>query len=160
MLRPVLRYGPELGQVVAAGAEVVVDDVQQHGQAAAVAGVDEPLQRVRAAVGLVHRVPGHPVIAPVPDAVDRVHRQQLDVGDAQLDQVIQPLDRRVQRGARGERADVQFVDHRARPAPGRPSPVVPLVGGVVIDLGQAVHAVGQPLASAGRAAGWSLSSSR
>ena len=53
----------ELGQVVA-DADVVVDDVEQDGQPAGVAGVHEPLQPVRAAVGLVHRPQVDPVVAP------------------------------------------------------------------------------------------------
>ena len=49
-----VKYGPERRQVVAGRAEVVVHHVEDHAEAAAVAGVDEPLEAVRAAVGLVH----------------------------------------------------------------------------------------------------------
>ena len=75
---------------------MVVDDVEDHAQAAPVAGVDEALQPVRAAVRLVHRVPADAVVAPVVHAVERVDRHQLDQVDAQLDQVVEAVDGRVE----------------------------------------------------------------
>ena len=80
-----LRYGPNSRQVVAARTEVVVDDVLHHGEAAGVAGVDEALVGVGAAVALVDRVPEHAVVAPVVVAVERVDREQFDEVDAELD---------------------------------------------------------------------------
>ena len=110
----------ESRQVVAARSEVVVDDVQDDGQAVAVGGVDEALEAVRAAVGLVRRVPVDAVVAPAPLAAERVHRHELDVGDAEFDQVRQALDGGVECAAGGERADVQLVDDRARQGPAGP----------------------------------------
>ena len=72
----------ELGEPVA-DADVVVDDVEQDGQLAGVTGVDEPLQAVRAAVGLVHRPQADPVVAPAVPAGEGGDRHQLDVVDAE-----------------------------------------------------------------------------
>src|SRR6185312_618559 len=101
-----LQVRAEAGQVVTGRAEVVVDDVEHDGQAARVGGVDEAFEPVRSAERFVYRVPGDPVVTPVPDAVDGVDRQHLDVRDAELDEVVEPFDRRVECGARRERADV------------------------------------------------------
>ncbi len=52
----VSEVGPKLAQVVAIGSQVVVDDVEADADALRVGGVDEPLQRRGAPVGLVYRV--------------------------------------------------------------------------------------------------------
>ena len=75
--------------------------VDQHAQTAAVAGVDEPHQAVGAAVRFVHRVPEHAVVTPAVRAAERVDRHQLDEVDAEIDQVVQLLDRRVEGALRG-----------------------------------------------------------
>jgi hypothetical protein len=134
----------ELRQVVARGTQVVVDDVLDHREAALVAGVDEPLVGGRPAVGLLDGVPEDAVVAPVVRAVERVDRQQLDELDAQLDEVVQPLDRRIQRALGRERADVQLVDDAAGQHPAGPRPVAPRVGVGVEPAGEAVDAVRLP----------------
>ncbi len=106
-----------------------------------VAGVDEPLVGVRAAVLLVHGEPGDAVVAPVVGAVEGVDRHHLDEVDAEVDEVVEPLDRGVEGAVGGERADVQLVDHRpGELAPG-PGVVVPLVRRRVSSR-QPVHAAG------------------
>ena len=112
------EVGAEAVEVGAGRAEVVVDDVQHHAHPAQVAGVDEPLERVRAAVVLGDRVPADAVVAPVAGAVDGVDGQHLDQVDAQLGQVVEAPDRGVERARLGERADVQLVEHAARAAAG------------------------------------------
>ena len=84
------------------------------------AGVDEPLQPVGAAVRLVRREPADAVVAPVVLAVERVDRQQLDQVDAQVDEVVEPLDGGVEGALRGERADVQLVEDAAGQLPAGP----------------------------------------
>ena len=107
-----------------------------------VAGIDEALVSGRAAVALMHGVPEHAVVAPVVRAVERVHRQQLDEPDAELDEMIESLDRGVE-GARGrERADVQFVDDRARELASRPRGVLPLVRTRIEPRAEVVHTAG------------------
>ncbi len=80
------------------------------------AGVDEPLVGGRPAVAVVDGEPQHTVVAPVVVAVEGVDGQQLDEVDAEFDEVIEPFDRRVERAVRGERAEVQLVDHAFRAA--------------------------------------------
>ena len=121
---PLVRAGEvraEAVQVRTGRADVVVDDVQHHAEAAVVAGVHEPLEPVRAAVGLVHRPPQHPVVPPAGGAVECVDRHHLDQVDAEVGQVVEPLDGRVERPAGRERADVQLVQHGPgqRAAPSR-----------------------------------------
>ena len=83
------------------------------------ARVDEPLQAVRAAVGLVHRPQATPRRSPSRAARERGDRHQLDQVDAELAQVVQPFDGRVEGALRGEGADVQLVEDR--PGSGGPA---------------------------------------
>ena len=123
---------------------MVVDDVEDHPEAAPVAGVDEPLEPVGAAVRLVRRVPADAVVAPVVLAVESVDRQHLDEVDAELDEVVEPLDGRVEGAARCERADVHLVEDAAGQLPAGPGPVGPGERRVVVDPARAVHAVRLP----------------
>src|ERR1035437_2511492 len=132
------RTGP---QMVAGRAGVVEGAVDHPGRPGAMAGVDEPFQPVRAAVGLVHGIPEHAVVAPVPLAIEVVDRQDLHVSDAQPDQVAESFDRGVEGAPLGERADVQLVDHRVRKAVAGPVSVGP--GEVVgVELAGLVDAMG------------------
>ena len=111
--------GQRLG---AGGADVVVDDVEDHGQAGGVGGVDEPLEPLRAAVGGLRGRHVDAVVAPAAAARELGHRHQLDRGDAELAQPGQVRDRRLERALGRERADVQLVQHQvaqARAAPSR-----------------------------------------
>ena len=109
----VAEVGAELGEVVPARSEVVVDDVLHDREPRRVRGVDEALIGRRPAVRLMHGVPEDAVVAPVPLAVEAVDRKQLDVRHAELDQVVEPADRGIQRPLRGEGADVELVDQPA-----------------------------------------------
>ncbi len=90
-------------------ADVVVDDIDDDAEPGSVGGVDEAGQRVRSAVGVLHRRPEHAVVAPVAIAGELVERHQLDVGDAEHGQTFELADRRVERAGRRERPDVQLV---------------------------------------------------
>ncbi len=136
------EVGAEAVEVGARGAEVVVDDVEHHAEAPRVAGVDEPLERVRAAVVLGDRVPAHPVVAPVARAVDGVEREHLDEVDAQLGHVVEARDGGVEGARVGERADVQLVEHAARHLLPGPGAVGPEEGLLVVQLRGPVHPVG------------------
>ena len=102
----------ELAQVVAIRPKVIVDHVQQHGQAARVGRVHQAAQRLRAAVGARGREQAHAIVAPVALARKVGHRHQLDRRHAQVVQVVQPLDQRVERARVGRRPDMQLVDQR------------------------------------------------
>ncbi len=121
---------------------MVVDNVHDHTDAPAVGGVDEPLEPVRTAVGLVDGEQTHAVVAPAVAAREGVDGQQLDGVDAERHQVVEPFDGGVEGAGRGERADVQLVED----APGQrqPSPgtVRPAEQGVVDEPGATVDALG------------------
>ena len=70
--------GAEGGDRLRARAEVVVDDVEDHGEADAVRGVDEAGEAVRAAVGGVDGGEVEAVVAPAPVAGEGGDRHQLD----------------------------------------------------------------------------------
>jgi hypothetical protein len=107
------EVGAEALQALHAGcADVVVDDVQQDGEALAVGRVDEALQALRAAVRVVRRADVDAVVAPPVAAGERGDRHQLDRRDAELAQAAQVGDRGIERALLGERADVQLVQHR------------------------------------------------
>ena len=127
---------PERGEPVARP-DMVVDDIEVDGEPARVAGVHEPLQRVRPAVGLVHRPQADPVVPPAMIAGERGQRHQLDHRHAEIREVVQTLDGGVQRPLRGERADVQLVDHRAGERRAAPVPVRPRERRVVVGPARA-----------------------
>ena len=77
----------ERGDRLGAGAEVVVDDVQDHAEAFAVRGVDEPREPVRTAVRRMRRERVDAVVAPVAVAREGRDGHQLDRGDAELAQL-------------------------------------------------------------------------
>ena len=138
------EVGAEPVQVGPRGAHVVVDDVEHHAETTRVAGVDEPLERVRTAVVLGHGVPAHAVVAPVAVAVDGVDGQHLDQVDPEGDEVVELLDRRVEGAAVGERADVELVEHAAGQLTAGPGVVGPEERVVVVEPRRRVHAGGLP----------------
>jgi hypothetical protein len=121
---------------------VVVDDVEQHHQAACVRRIDEGLQLVGRPVARRGRERQHAVVAPVARAGERGDRHQLDRRDTERGEIVESGDGRAERPFRRERADVQLVDHHLFPratAPRRFSPVV-LTG--IDDRARRVNAVG------------------
>ena len=116
--------------------------------------VDEALQRLRAAVRLVHRVEVDAVVAPAPAPVERGDRHQLDDVDAEVDEVVEPLGGGVQRALRRERADVQLVEERAEDAAARASRRPARRTGAVSNtrLGAWTPSGCQPLRGSGRGA--------
>ena len=141
-VRAFLEVRPEGGEVVPGGAEVVVDDVLDDAQPRRVTTVDEALVRRRPAVRLVDGEPQHAVVPPVVDPVERVDGHHLDQVDADRTKVVEFGERGVQRAFRGERSDVQLVDHRAGELAAGPRAVVPLVVRRVERARPPVHAVG------------------
>src|SRR6185437_13510906 len=67
-------------------------------------------------------------------------RHQLDHGHAEVAEVVEPLDRRVERSPRGERAQVQLVDHRPVQRRAPPAAVAPAEGGMVIAAAHPLRA--------------------
>ncbi len=138
------EVGPELAEVVPVRPEVVVDDVEHDGEAVRVASVDEPLQAVRLAVGVMRRPEVDAVVPPAAHTRELRDRHQLDGGDAEVDERRQLLDRRFEGSLRREGTDVQLVEDRRRERCAAPRPVSPPERRVVDEARGAVHAVGLP----------------
>ncbi len=141
---PVGEVGAEGGEVVAGRAEVVVHHVENHAQALAVGGVDEALEALGAAVGLVHGPQRHTVVPPAVLAGERADGHQLDEVDAQLDQVVQPFGGRLEGAGGREGADVQLVQHRSGQRAAAPAGVRPVERGMVDGAAGSVRAVRLP----------------
>jgi hypothetical protein len=109
-----------------------------------VTGVDEALEGVRSAIGLVHRAPGDTVVTPTRRAVEGVDRQHLHERDPQLDEMVEPLESGVERPLFREGADVQLIDHTASERPPSPVPVGPVVRVVRVPPRRPVHTGGLP----------------
>src|SRR6185312_1035086 len=127
--------------------EVIVNDVEEYGNAAAVAGVDEPLQSFGTPVVMLDCVQEDAVVAPIALTGTLRHGHQLYRSNAKCGQVVQARDDGIESSFRRERADMEFVeDHRGqRPAP--PCDILPNMVPVIDDLGGAVHSFGLRLAS-------------
>ncbi len=136
--------GTEARQVIAVGAEVVVDDVQQHGQAEAVGRVHQPAQIVGRAVAARRREGRDPVIAPVAVAGKIGHGHQLDGRHPERAQGAETLTRRREGAGRGEGADVQLVDDEVSQRPAGPVRVGPSIRGRCDHHRRTVDAIGLP----------------
>ncbi len=104
--------------------------------------IDEALERLGAAVGLLHPERRDPVVAPVPLARERLHREQLDAVHPELDEHRQLLGGGVERALLGEGAEVQLVEAERMQRQPAPPGVGPPERGRVVDLGLGVHPVG------------------
>ena len=121
---------------------MVVDDVEQHHQPALVRGLDERFQVLRAAVGRIRRIGQDAVVAPVPPARKIADRHDLDRGDAELDEMVELVDRGAERALGREGADMQFVENRLVPGPAAPPRIGPAIGRRVDHLARSVDIVG------------------
>jgi hypothetical protein len=131
----------QLGQIGALGSEMVVDDVDEHGEAGIVSRVDQRPQVIGAAVRARGSKQRDAVIPPVAIAGEIGQRHQLDRGDPEIAQVGKLLDDAAEGTRRREGADVQFVDDGAARIEPAPTLVGPGEAEGVEDLGPLVHAV-------------------
>ncbi len=133
--------GGERGQNVPFGPEVVVDDVEVDAEAARVGAVDQRLELLGRAVRGLRGERKHAVVAPVARAGRLRERHQLDRGDAELDQRVEPRERAGIRPFGTERPDVQLVDDDLVPRAAVPRRL-PGVRRGVDDRARRVDAVG------------------
>jgi hypothetical protein len=90
---------------------MVIDHIQEHGEAANVAGIDQAFEACRAPIGMVGRIETYPIIAPAPGAGEGVDGHQFHMGDPEVDQVIESLNGCI-KGARWRKgSDVEFINH-------------------------------------------------
>ncbi len=90
--------------------DVVVDDVEDHGEIGAVGRVDERREVGRAAVRVVRREGEHAVVAPVARAGGLDDGHELDGGGAEGADAREDLGERAERALGGRRAHVQLVE--------------------------------------------------
>src|SRR5664280_500167 len=90
---------------------MVVDHIQDNGKATAMSLVDEAAERFRPAVAGLHRIEPDAVVAPVAAAGKGVDRHQLDGGNAELLQDIEPFDCSVESSLGREGAEVKLVEN-------------------------------------------------
>jgi hypothetical protein len=119
---PVGAPAVELPEVEVGRAEMVVDDVVDDGDAARMRRVDQAPQAVGTAIRAFDRENVGRVVAPRLVAGKLVGRQQLDDVDAEIGDVVELADHRVEvaaavgrAGIETEAADVQLVDHHLVP---------------------------------------------
>src|SRR5690349_19914891 len=101
----------EFVEVVPVGPEMVVDDVENDGEAGRVRAVDEPAEIVRRAVDVRGRVEIDAVVAPTECAGRFGDGHQLDDRDAEARELRQLRHRRRPRPFRRERTGMQLVDY-------------------------------------------------
>src|SRR5262250_1713900 len=129
-------------EIVPLGTEVVVHHVEEYGEAAGVAGLDERLQLPRPSVGRMGSEGQHAVVAPSPASGEVGNGHQLHRGHPEGDQVVEPL-RQPREGALGaEGADVQLVEDEPLGRDAAPLAVGPGVLERIDDLARAVHIQG------------------
>jgi hypothetical protein len=114
-----------LGEVVAVRAEVVVHDVEDHGQAIGVRVIHEPPRVVGRSVEARGREEVDAVVAPAELPGEIADRHDLDDGDPDLGQVAQFAARGLPRPLGGEGAHVHLVDHLPADTPALPPRVGP-----------------------------------
>ena len=94
------------------GADMVVDDVEDHREAAGVGRRDQPGESLGAAVGGLRGAQVDAVVAPAAGARELGDRHQLDRGHAELREPVELPDRGLEGALGAERADVQLVDQQ------------------------------------------------
>ncbi len=141
---PVREVGAVLAEVVPSRAEVVVDDVHDHREPMAVAGVDQPLEPMGTSIRVVRREQVDAVVAPAVVARELRHRKQLDRCDAEVYEVGEPFDSRIKGALFGERPDVELVDDGASDGRAFPGGVAPLELGMVDQARQRMRPVRLP----------------
>lgn len=105
------EVGTELVEVVALGAEMIENDVENHRDSPTVSRVDETLESLGSAIAVLGGKGVHAVITPAASAGKLRHRHDLDGIDPYIDEVIEPIDRCIEGAGVGERADVQFIEN-------------------------------------------------
>jgi hypothetical protein len=128
-------------QIIAFGAEVVVDDVDEDHQAARMRGRDQRLQFVGRAIACIRRERQHAVVSPVARAREIGERHQLDGRDAKLGQVIQAFLHAAKGACRRKRADVKLVERGLVPRSPRPVLIGPVEIVGVDDFARAMHVI-------------------
>src|SRR5262249_44744475 len=76
------------------------------------ASVHQTLEMIRFPVSVMWRVKVDAIVTPIAIAGKLSDGHQLDMCDAEVSQVIEPVDRRQKRSLRRKSADMKFVNYR------------------------------------------------
>src|SRR5260370_23962864 len=85
------------------------------------------------------------VVTPAPVTRECRYWHQLDMGEAEVDQVRQALQRALESTGRGEGPDMEFVDNRRRQRWWIPVCIVPAERAVIDQPRRSMNAAGLPL---------------
>jgi hypothetical protein len=119
---------------------MVVDNVDDHGDAYGMSGVNEPLEAGESTVAVLDGVGVDAVVAPIAFAGKLGQRHELDGVDAQFMQVIEFLNDALEVVGSGEGTGMQFVDDTVAEGKAFPAAVVPGESLDVDDFGERVYA--------------------
>ena len=114
-------------EIIAVRTEVVVDHVENDRETALMCRIDQRTQVVRSAIDASRRVKQHAVVTPVACPRKIGDRHDLDCCNAEVDQVIELADRRVEGSLRREGANVQLVNDQFGNSWRRPGAIAPCV---------------------------------
>jgi hypothetical protein len=98
------------GKIVALRPEVVVDHVEKDGEPSGVTGFDERLEILRLSICGVRGERQHSVIPPAPAAREIRHGHELHRGDAEGDQMVEPVRHSREGAFPGEGSHVELVE--------------------------------------------------
>ena len=97
-------------QIVPFGPEVIVNHVEDHGDAARVSGIDEGDEVLGTTVAMRRCEGKHAVVPPVERTGRLGDRHQFDCRNAEIRKMIETLGGRAVGAPRRKRANVQFVE--------------------------------------------------
>ena len=130
---------PEIRQIIPLRPQVIVDHVEDNGHALGVAGIDQPLEIIRAAVGVVHGKWVHSVVSPVSTAGKLGDRHEFQGIDAEILEGRQARHYCSKCACRRKGADVQLIDDHLRQGQSAPICVLPDKGLLIDHLRGAMH---------------------
>ena len=134
----------EPAKIITGRAQMIVDHVQQNRETARVARIDQRFQSLRTPVGMMRREQIHRVISPAPSARKFSDRHQFDMGDSQVSQIIQALDRAFESADFRKRADVQLIDNGGRKRRSLPVAIGPPECGMIDPSRRSMNAIRLP----------------
>ncbi len=97
-------------QVISLRAEVVVDDIEEDGQASGVTGIHEGLERFRPSIAGVGSEGQDSVVAPAPPTGEVSDGHQLHRRHPERGEVIEPLGERLEGALWSKRPHVELVE--------------------------------------------------
>src|SRR5579871_3789147 len=123
---------------------MIVDDIEQNGEAALMARLDQRFEVLGSAVARTGSIKVSAVIAPIARTGKLGDRHQLDRGDAELKQVVEMARDPGKIAAFAKRADMQFIKHNLFPAAAPPLPVAPVIAPRINDFAGPMDTLGLP----------------